>query len=63
MVGCVFAMNRKYFFDMGAFDEGMSIWGAENVELPLRVRGRYRSILHFEESFTSMCIFHVSTVE
>ena len=38
MVGCVFAMNREYFFHMGAFDEGMKIWGAENVELPLRVR-------------------------
>ena len=37
MVGCVFAMNREYFFHIGAFDEGMGIWGGENVELPMRV--------------------------
>ena len=37
MVGCAFAVQREYFFHIGAFDEGMKIWGGENVELPLRV--------------------------
>jgi GT2 family glycosyltransferase len=37
MVGCAFAMRRDYFFQLGGLDEGMDIWGAENIELPLRV--------------------------
>ena len=37
MMGCVFSIQRKYFLEMGGFDEGMDIWGGENIELPLRV--------------------------
>ena len=37
MVGCAFAIRRDYFFHIGGFDEGMDIWGGENIELPLRV--------------------------
>lgn len=37
-MGCAFAVDRKYFFDIGAFDEGMDIWGGENIEMPFRVR-------------------------
>ena len=38
MVGQTFAMDSKYFGEIGAFDEGMSIWGGENLELAWRVR-------------------------
>ena len=31
------AMHRQTFLDMGGFDEGMEVWGSENVELPLKV--------------------------
>ena len=44
MMGCVFAMQREYFFHMGGFDEGMDIWGGENIELPLRVSDFYYQI-------------------
>ncbi|XP_074650441.1 putative N-acetylgalactosaminyltransferase 9 [Tubulanus polymorphus] len=37
MIGCVFAMDRNYFFQLGGFDEGMDVWGGENIELPIRV--------------------------
>ncbi|CAH1787478.1 unnamed protein product [Owenia fusiformis] len=36
VVGCAIAVQKKYFFDIGAFDEGMDIWGGENVEIGFR---------------------------
>lgn len=35
-IGCVLAVDRKFFFDVGAFDDGMLIWGGENLELSIR---------------------------
>lgn len=36
-MGTVFAISREFFFDIGAFDSGMEGWGAENIDLSLRV--------------------------
>ena len=38
LIGCILVIEKEYFFEVGAFDEGMDIWGGENVELPVRVR-------------------------
>ena len=38
LIGCALAIDRAYFFEVGAFDEGMEIWGGENIEFPVRVR-------------------------
>ena len=36
IVACAIAVNREVFFELGAFDEGMSIWGGENIEISWR---------------------------
>ncbi|XP_046332460.2 polypeptide N-acetylgalactosaminyltransferase 5-like [Haliotis rufescens] len=36
MVGCVFAISRRWFRKLGQFDPGMEVWGAENTELSLK---------------------------
>lgn len=36
LVGCAVAVQREYFFRIGGFDEGMAVWGGENIELAMR---------------------------
>jgi len=37
MAGGLFAIDRKYFHDLGEYDPGMNIWGGENLELSFKV--------------------------
>lgn len=37
MAGGLFSIDRAFFYEIGSYDEGMEIWGAENIEMSLRV--------------------------
>uniref|UniRef100_A0A1I8JR98 Polypeptide N-acetylgalactosaminyltransferase n=1 Tax=Macrostomum lignano TaxID=282301 RepID=A0A1I8JR98_9PLAT len=37
MAGGLFTIDRRYFFEIGAYDSGMEIWGGENLEMSFRV--------------------------
>ncbi|XP_052234412.1 polypeptide N-acetylgalactosaminyltransferase 13-like [Dreissena polymorpha] len=37
MVGAAYAIDRQFFQEIGEYDEGMKVWGGENLEMSWRI--------------------------
>jgi len=55
MAGGLFSMDRDYFYELGSYDTGMEVWGAENIEMSLRVSGCKNVNLILTETLRNFC--------
>ena len=56
MVGPGFAIDADYFREIGTYDEGMEIWGGENLELAWRVWMCGGRLVHMACSKVCVCM-------
>lgn len=64
-IGCAFSIDREFFYEIGAFDHQMDIWGSENLESALRVRNSNKTsyitnVIRMTEKNQKIYFFHFS---